>query len=74
MGCCPGVVGIAAAAFGIGILIGGLLPTWFVVWILGIVLIIVGLAVLIARACRNPAGSFFCPFFSYCGLSGIYIG
>lgn len=46
MGCYPGVAGIAAAALGIGILIGGLLPAWFVVWILGIVLIVLGVALL----------------------------
>lgn len=46
MGYCPWVLGVAAIAFGAGILIGGLLPSWFVVWLLGLLLIGVGLCLL----------------------------
>lgn len=43
MGCCPGVAGIAAVALGAGILIGGLLPSWLVIWLLGLTLIAAGI-------------------------------
>ncbi|MGE4548695.1 MAG: hypothetical protein AB7C89_03970 [Intestinibacillus sp.] len=46
MGCYPGAIGLAALALGIGILIGGLLPSWCIVWILGIGLIIVAMQLL----------------------------
>ena len=35
-------IGLIAFSFGIGVLIGGLLPSWVVVWILGITLLVVG--------------------------------
>lgn len=46
MGCDSRVIGLAAAALGIGVLIGGLLPSWFVIWILGLGLIVVGIQLL----------------------------
>ena len=36
------LIGIVALTFGAGVLIGGLLPSWIVVWILGITLLLVG--------------------------------
>lgn len=46
MGCYPGAIGLAAAALGLGVLIGGLLPSWCVVWILGFALLGVGILLL----------------------------
>ena len=46
LGCYSGAIGLAAAALGLGVLIGGLLPSWCVVWILGLVLIAVGVLLL----------------------------
>lgn len=37
-----GIFGVAAISFGAGILIGGLLPHWFIIWILGIALLVAG--------------------------------
>ena len=42
MGCPETLVGIIAAAFGLGILIGGLLPCLAVKWLCGLGLIAVG--------------------------------
>ena len=36
------IIGIAAISFGLGILIGGLLPGWLIVWIMGIALLTAG--------------------------------
>ncbi|MCB6365443.1 hypothetical protein LI291_04520 [Intestinibacillus massiliensis] len=46
MGCFPGAIGLAAAALGLGVLIGGLLPSWCTVWVLGTLLIAVGVLLL----------------------------
>lgn len=40
------LAGAAAAAFGVGVLIGGLLPCAFVKWLLGLALIAVGVLLL----------------------------
>ncbi len=42
MGCRQWVLGLALAALGAGILIGGLMPSWLVVWLLGALLIVLG--------------------------------
>ena len=36
------LIGIIAFSFGFGVLIGGLLPSWIIVWILGIALLFLG--------------------------------
>ena len=41
---CEGAIGLAAAAFGLGVLIGGLLSCALIVWILGLLLIAAGIA------------------------------
>lgn len=40
--CCA--CGMAAAAFGLGVLIGGLLPCVVLIWILGLLLLAAGIA------------------------------
>ncbi|MBP3311331.1 MAG: hypothetical protein J6L72_03745 [Butyricicoccus sp.] len=44
---CPErLVGVAAAAFGVGVLIGGLLPCLIVKWLCGLGLITVGVIII----------------------------
>ena len=38
-----GFLGIAAISFGVGVLVGGLLPSCLVIWILGIALLAAGI-------------------------------
>ncbi len=42
MGCRQWVLGLALAALGVGILVGGLMPSWLVVCLLGALLIALG--------------------------------
>lgn len=43
MRCCPQWFGCTLTAFGVGVLVGGLLPSCLVVWILGLILTTLGI-------------------------------